>query len=721
MASAKASKPADDSSDSELEILDMPAFAKEPSATQNRSTTRQVSVAPTPPTRQRPFPYPALLVSSKQYEDQRAKFALSFWKYSRPLTIRAHERSRVDQMMKKVVRLALSDHPIRSVEEFLCFGRSSVSNSAAQKDEVERQLHEGGFPQCVTPATRYGQGFYTITEACLVVLYERVQSKLVANKDLLDALQDKESWISLEDMIPHIDGRLRPECPGKLTRRDEPDNGAAYYLQQSTRSAEFLQIAKLECELGDECGARIKRHSRQGKIYFELLQVGYTDAKRIRDRSFPAPKGHYRTSKIVGEVQDDYKGICLGVDRQEGGRFKLHEMCSKLDMCHVPYFVGSLAIGDYVFFTSHDGSARLDYLCPIIIERKSIQDLAMSIYDGRWQSQKSRMYKGQFIFGYNKCRMVYIIEGNDKGQQVTGGYIGNRWFEVDIEKLNQEIDNLKAEGFEVIRTPSRENTMFQLARWAKRVANEIREGTLQAEYTYQQFKDKLKKIPSDTDFSRLAKYYAAEKLAAEVVDLDDDESKTVTKKQVGGNLKSDQPAAKRPKVKTDDDEFTNVSAARLKELCKSVGVAASGSKQELIERYRGPHPPKVWRDRKRKEQWVPASHNVAGTALLVALYLHEKKTGGLDNGLSRDELYVQAEELNITKNPFSGGTTQTGPYHYDGWSSMKSLLKGDPALMKLSTRRYKLTRSCNLAGFCFAEAMHKWCHEYNNCPCGEEA
>jgi hypothetical protein len=60
-----------------------------------------------------------------------------------------------------------------------------------------------------------------------------------------------------------------------------------------------------------------------------------------------------------------------------------------------------------------------------------------------------------------------------------------------------------------------------------------------------------------------------------------------------------------------------------------------------------------------------------------------------------------------------------GPYHYDGWSSMSSLLKGDPALVILSKKRYKLTRSCNLAGFSIAQAMHKWCHEHDNCPCGE--
>jgi hypothetical protein len=53
--------------------------------------------------------------------------------------------------------------------------------------------------------------------------------------------------------------------------------------------------------------------------------------------------------------------------------------------------------------------------------------------------------------------------------------------------------------------------------------------------------------------------------------------------------------------------------------------------------------------------------------------------GGDKKGLTKDEVFVKAEEglHMITKNPFSGGSTQTGrPYHCDGCSSMGPLLKG---------------------------------------------
>jgi hypothetical protein len=119
--------------------------------------------------------------------------------------------------------------------------------------------------------------------------------------------------------------------------------------------------------------------------------------------------------------------------------------CNKLDMTDIPYFVGTLTVGDYLFFSG-------DRLCPILVERKSIQDIAMSIHDGRWKKQKQRMYHGQFVFGYNNSRIAFIIEGKQETQLVTGGYIGHRMFNVDQQRLDEEIENLKSEGFEVLRT-----------------------------------------------------------------------------------------------------------------------------------------------------------------------------------------------------------------------------------------------------------------------------
>jgi len=807
----------------------------------------------------RPFPYPKLTERAKQYPDERARFLLAFWRYARAnCTRRSFERPKLDAVAKRVVRLAVgTDHPVRSLEELVrtsggsATGSSSVNAYNKVRDDFRQELAQGGFDRLVTPvvtapttstssSSSSNQRYYSISEACLVTLLMHAETArgpggtsttTTTTDELLPAaLSEKENWMALVDMIPAIDRKLHPFCPGHLTRRDDPDWGAEHYLQQSTRSMEFLQVSKLESK---DVGPFIKRHSVKGSIHYELLPAGYERAMRIRTRQFPEPEGHYRCSKIrsLQDVDPKYPNICLGVDMREGGggAKTLHQMCNTLEMMKCPYFVGSLSIGDYVFFTSKGrgrSGGRMDYLCPILVERKSIQDVAMSIHDGRWTSQKQRMYKAQNVFGYVNCRMVYIIEGNENKQTVNGGYVGARWYNVDKEKLHKEIENLEKEGFDVLRTTSVENSMMELSRWVSRVARKVAEGTMKAEYTYAEFKDQVAKIPKKTDFSRLAKYYVEQKAeraaAASAAAADDDsdievwsnagnhnaaasrgkkpapsagsqEQKRSAKKRkssvkCGGHGPDDYTAKKR---KSNDNgglvggggggdgdiDYSAWETKALKAECEAVGLKKSGTREECIQLLKGPRPPAVWLERKRMNEYVPPRHNVAATALLVALHLHEQASGPGDPGMTKDELYVKAESLNITKVSicsvccllacvlfrssamishlvvsridvnrirflegtynclFCGHslndsllltvhifarnrrTTQTGPYHYTGWASMAPLLEGDPALVVKRKKRYKLTTSGRIAGVPFAEAMHSWCHEHGNCPC----
>jgi len=405
--------------------------------------------------------------------------------------------------------------------------------------------------------------------------------------------------------------------------------------------------------------------------------------------------------------------------------------------------------------TSFSIPERTNTLLPILVERKSIADVAESIHDGRWQSQKSRMYKGQCVFGYDTAdtQIVYLIEGNENQPLVSGNYVGSRGYNVHKDRLQNELQLLEEEGFTVIRTPSRENSMFTLARWAKRIATQqtLKQHQHQANnksYTYAEFKEKVSQIPADTDFSRLAKYYAAERRREKEAKAmmkentnegndhsdDDDDASILPEVPVDttttagtSNSTTSNNNNKRPKLNTTTtkkDGLENCSVGQLQTLCKSVGLACTGSggKTELLARYRGPHPPKVWLKRKQTGEYVPKSYNVGSSALLVALYLHEERSNKQQQqqrGMTKEELYVLAESLSITKNPFSGGTTQTGPYHYDGWSNMKFLLHEDPALViRIKNKRYRLTRSCDTAGYGIARAVHEWCHAHNHCSCG---
>jgi hypothetical protein len=279
--------------------------------------------------------------------------------------------------------------------------------------------------------------------------------------------------------------------------------------------------------------------------------------------------------------------------------------------------------------------------------------------------------------------------------------------------------------------------MFELARWAERVNQEVRTGKLKIQYTYEEFKQEVRKIPKTTDFSRLAKYAMETRLEKERtekakrshVDLEDDSDSDLemleapsvahAKKQKSDPVTSTRPATSDKKEGID---YSKWSISQLQSSCSENGLTKSGAKAKLIERLNGPRPPNIWVKRKAKNEYVPATFDTGATALLVGLYLHERDAGPDAEGMTKQELYTLAESLDISKNPFSGGTTQTGPYHYDGWSNMKYLLKGDPPLVtKRKRERYKLTRSCDIAGFHLAEQMHQWCHQVgvNKCKCVE--
>jgi hypothetical protein len=288
--------------------------------------------------------------------------------------------------------------------------------------------------------------------------------------------------------------------------------------------------------------------------------------------------------------------------------------------------------------------------------------------------------------------------------------------------------------------------MFELSRWAQQVGKDVRTGKLIVQYTYEEFKKEVKKIPPTTDFSRLAKDYMATRLEQESQSIgstkrpysakESDEESDIEVLEPSALSYGEGPARgsrKNQKVCQDASkdsvksalELANSSAvdyskwsiSQLQEKCVEYGLAKSGARGKLIERVNGPRMPKVWLTRKRKGEYVPARHDCGATALLVGLYILEKDATDAHKGVSKNELYVKAEELEITKNPFSGGTTQTGPYLYDGWSNMGKLLKGDPPLVVLKKGRYKLTRSCEVAGYPLAEAMHELCHQHGKCKC----
>ena len=670
--------------------------------------------------------YPILRERTKMYEDLRPNIILALWKYARKkLVHNSYTMQELDRYAGRIVDLAVAspNFPIRSIGEYSFRKRTSISKrgcGGVSTDTAFEKLKEAlestgiiGSTFATNVGIGIGKKYFSIAEACLVAMKDIVISRWKVKQDSnqkqnslsfpadedsqLNLFSQKEYYVSLTDLIPEIDSRLHIRCPSKLERINDTDHGAAYYLERSTRSIEFKQIDKLlsPCDMSVGNGiikqtSYIKKRMLRGLVHYQLNPLGFRKAVVISKRMFPTTKGHFRSSNLVN-VMKKYEDICLAVDFREGGggsssRRTLHEMCNVLDMKKIPYFVATLRIGDYSFFSKDNK------LCPILVERKSVQDVAQSIHDGRWESQKRNMYHGQFVFGYNNCRMAYIIEGKIERQEVSGGYIGNARFQVRREKFDEEISNLESEGFGVIRTCHHRDSMSQLATWAESVAKDVRSNKLKLKFTYNEFIERVSKIPKETDFSRLARYHAAQR-KEQPIDLSKDEDRTWTgsestfekerlkpieldetfkknsytqdvfttttnnKRSTAGaqnrfNLDDDKKreATKEkknnPKTSPIESSCTNNqmntnantnettravveyhkwTTGHLKNKCTEFGIARNGTKDELIARLLDEtnRPPEVYLLRKNRALYVPARVDVAATAILVTLQIKQ--------------------------------------------------------------------------------------------------
>ena len=84
-----------------------------------------------------------------------------------------------------------------------------------------------------------------------------------------------------------------------------------------------------------------------------------------------------------------------------------------------------LKIADYMFLVRGPGifptaPGPRDRVAPVLIERKTMDDVAASIHDGRWEAQKRVLLSVRRMScrAYSHCRLVYILEVQ-KGTGVT--------------------------------------------------------------------------------------------------------------------------------------------------------------------------------------------------------------------------------------------------------------------------------------------------------------
>lgn len=154
----------------------------------------------------------------------------------------------------------------------------------------------------------------------------------------------------------------------------------------------FLQKVKKLCSENISAGIcallkerRNKKKSPHYGIVYELTEKGRELAKRLKKglSSDSSPRFGPLRQLPISFVAKKYKSVTLCVDHREGGggSKSLHTLCEHLDELQVPYIVSELKIADYVFFVNNK-------LAPVLIERKSAEDVAGSLSDGRWERQQ---------------------------------------------------------------------------------------------------------------------------------------------------------------------------------------------------------------------------------------------------------------------------------------------------------------------------------------------
>jgi SAP domain len=259
--------------------------------------------------------------------------------------------------------------------------------------------------------------------------------------------------------------------------------------------------------------------------------------------------------------------------------------------------------------------------------------------------------------------------------------------------------------------------MAKLVEICKSVSSDYRTGKLSAEFTYEGFMQRVRSIPIGTDFSRIAKDRSTIKAVKSWSHSGSEDEPS------NGSPDFPVPEQKSTKVIKNDSElasrYNSWKVAQLKEECDRHGLPKTGNKVDLVKRLLGPRPPAAWLKRRNASLYVPSRYDTCASAILVAIWIHQRQNEESWKGLEKEDIISLSERLDISKDPFSG--TGTGIFNYDGWSCMGQLREGQsPLVFRQKGGLFKLTTiGGDLSGFHIASAMHDWCHAYNKCRCND--
>jgi len=177
--------------------------------------------------------------------------------------------------------------------------------------------------------------------------------------------------------------------------------------------------------------------------------------------------------------------ILLCVDNTEttgggsGGRKTLKlETVRHLQSCNVMYDRRNLNIGDFLWIAKERvGEVEGQFMqrqpkelvLPYVVERKRLDDLWMSVKDGRYEEQKFRMK------GCGLLNLFYLIEDHPGQKQFWGRAAGQGGTLVTPEAIEQAIANTAVqEGFTVKKTADQKGTIEYLTLFTRLLRDKYR-------------------------------------------------------------------------------------------------------------------------------------------------------------------------------------------------------------------------------------------------------
>lgn len=343
-------------------------------------------------------------IGGKLYPDLTHNFIIALTSQARRARHNSYQRASFDSALRSIVVIALHMRPLRSAEatrrmkgvgsNFYDLLKESVAGSKSKKPFEPKK---GKFT-CVAAAALVG----------LLQMEERVQrsaAKVASAKGNGDD-DDATRSFPMEDLISSINSLLDSRANANLSQT------AQQYLNKDNLDPGWGQVKKL-CSTNaasDLGGPFMKERKRKGACssgrVFELLDSGRALATKLRALALSGPFEPGPLRQLPDEsVDQEFGNVTMSMDFREGGGGgrSLHKMCDQLDIRGVPYVVRELKIADYIFFVG-------EKLAPVLIERKTADDVAGSLHDGRWERQQRSMRKAQYVLGGGSARRCQVSD-----------------------------------------------------------------------------------------------------------------------------------------------------------------------------------------------------------------------------------------------------------------------------------------------------------------------